>query len=201
MRSWGFPFGGHRGTTSSGASRHLPQRGRLLDSERAQGGRGALEETTSSVSASRCHLPLKRPALLPAGKRGFRARTAGVQGPQPPSGELKPPRALAMFCRSRVSGPHSRCAGPSAPFGGAHTAPRPGNVLPVAGFGPAQPVCRALSPLRGRSYRPAPWQCFAGRGFRARTAGVQGPQPPSGALIPRLASRGTGEGKAISTPL
>ena len=30
--------------------------------------------------------------------------------------------------------------------------------------------------------RPAPWQCFAGRGFRARTANVLGPQPPSGAL-------------------
>ena len=36
---------------------------------------------------------------------------------QPPSPES--PRTLAMLCRSRVSGPHSQCAGPSAPFGGA----------------------------------------------------------------------------------
>ena len=31
---------------------------------------------------------LNRPALLPDGKRGFRARTANVLGPQPPLGTL-----------------------------------------------------------------------------------------------------------------
>ena len=38
--------------------------------------------------------------------------------------------------------------------------------------------------------RPAPWQCFAGRGFRAGSADDHGPQPLRGAIALNIPARG-----------